>query len=276
MIKFLFFLIKKIFSLIFTIIFICFLIGLYAFFVEPNLIFVKDVDVSSDKINGDVKIAVIADTHLGYNYDIDNLSKVVDKINKQNPDIVLFAGDLIDDFSQYNQDTSEISNTLSKINSNYGKFAVFGNHDYGGGAERYYEQIMNDGGFNVLINENHYIEKLNLNILGIDDFLLGKGNIYTASALNSSNYNLVLCHEPDVYDNLKQYNIDSMVSGHSHGGQINIPFVEAPYLPSLASKYIKGKYESDNYFLYVSRGLGTTKVKARLLSPPEITIININ
>ena len=92
-------------------------------------------------------------------------------------------------------------------------------------------------------------------------------------------YNLVLCHEPDIVDKILNSNTDYMVAGHTHGGQIRIPFYTEKYLPSYGEKYVKGEYKLDNKnktILYVNSGLGTTKIPARLGAVPELTYITIS
>lgn len=191
-------------------------------------------------------------------------------------DFVLFLGDLIDDYSKYTKDTDIISQKLSRLKASTGKFAVFGNHDYGGGAEKYYEDIMNKGGFTVLKNQSKNFENIGLRLIGLDDFLLGYGSTEAVSEADSDMYNLVICHEPDIFDKIASYNTDYMLAGHSHGGQINIPYLRERFLPSLGSKYIKGEYENSNSKLYVNPGLGTTKLKARLFAKPEITYLHLS
>ena len=131
----------------------------YAHFIEPNRLTVRETQDTSYSMEEPITVAVFADTHFGFQYDTDMFQKVVDKVNENPPDILLFAGDLIDNLNQYSGDTSEISRKLSMMKANLGKYAVFGNHDYGGGAEYKYENIMNQGGFKVLVNETVTFQK---------------------------------------------------------------------------------------------------------------------
>lgn len=135
---------------------------------------------------------------------------------------------------------------------------------------------MNKGGFEVLINQSVSFSQNNLKLIGVDDFLIGYGNSSIVNKENSNTYNLVICHEPDVFDNFNKDKVDLMVSGHSHGGQVNIPYLKDKILPALGSKYIYGEYKNNNSLLYVNPGLGTTKINARLFAKPEITFFNIN
>ncbi|MCQ4636352.1 metallophosphoesterase [Anaerovorax odorimutans] len=275
--------IGKLFKWIFILAFIVVLIGVlcvgYAHFIEPNRLTVTETQDTSYSMKEPITVAVFADTHFGFQYDTDMFQKVVDKVNENPPDILLFAGDLIDNLSQYNKDTSEISEKLSMMKANMGKYAVFGNHDYGGGAEYKYESIMKKGGFKVLVNETVTFRKNNLRLIGIDDLLIGYGDPSVVNKADSSMYNLVLCHEPDIVEKILDSNTDYMVAGHTHGGQIRVPFYTEKFLPSYGEKYVKGSYELNNNnktVLYVNSGLGTTKIPARFMAVPELTYITIS
>lgn len=271
-------LIKTIFILLFIVILLIVGIASYARFVEPQRLTVTNLTDVSYSMKKPITVAVFADTHFGFDYSIEDFQKVVDAVNENPPDILLFAGDLIDNLSEYSGSTWEISNKLSEMNANLGKYAVFGNHDYGGGAEWEYESIMNAGGFEVLKNESITFDEYNLRLIGIDDILIGYGNTSIVNKADSTMYNLVLCHEPDILDSIVNSNTDYMFAGHTHGGQICIPFYTETQLPAYGEKYIKGEYAIDNTnetILYVNSGLGTTKIPARLGAVPELTYLTI-
>lgn len=264
-----------------TIVLLSLLVFNYARYIEPNMLIENKIDINISNSVPDiqkVKIALFADTHFSDNYTPENFQKVIDTINAQKPDIVIFAGDLIDSYRNYNGDSSEISAALSSINAKYGKYGVFGNHDYGGGAENVYEGIMNAGGFSILKNDYISLDSLELAIIGIDDYLIGYGQSDIATWARSDYYNIAVSHAPDVIDEVLSDNIDIMLSGHTHGRQINIPIFDDKILPPLGRKYPKGYYTFDNHrnsALYVNSGIGTTKYPLRFLSPPEVTFIDL-
>jgi len=210
---------------------------------------------------------------------VTNLKKAVHKINAQNPQIVVFTGDLINKFNHYDnkENIHEIWEVLSEINAPLGKYAVYGNHDYGGGAERAYRQIMTNSGFKILVNENIKIKENNINIIGLDDSIFGTFDKETiVSLLDENYYNIIISHEPDVAEYFLQYSTDLFLAGHSHGGQVNLPFIR--YTPLLAQKYIRGLYGIDNYRqtkIYVNIGLGTSTIPMRLMAAPELTVITL-
>lgn len=269
---------KFLFITIFIIILIACLVVGYARFIEPNRLTVKQMSDVSYSMKEEITVAVFADTHFGFQYDTENFQKVVDKVNENPPDILLFAGDLIDNLNEYSGSTSEISRKLSMMKANMGKYAVFGNHDYGGGAQYKYKDIMKAGGFKVLVNETVTFKKNNLRLIGIDDLLIGYGDPSVVNQADKNMYNLVLCHEPDIVDRISNSSTDYMVAGHTHGGQIRVPFYTEKFLPSYGEKYVKGEYKLNNKnetILYVTSGLGTTKIPARLGAVPELTYITI-
>ena len=96
----------------------------YAKFIEPDRLAVNKVSDISYSITEPVTVAVFADTHFGFDYSIGDFEKVIDEINSNPPDIILFAGDLIDHLNEYNGDTALISRKLAELEANIGKYAV--------------------------------------------------------------------------------------------------------------------------------------------------------
>ncbi|WP_454055267.1 metallophosphoesterase [Clostridium sp. Marseille-Q7071] len=253
------------------------IIGVYSMYIEPKLMRVKDYGTIIDKgERKELKIVQFSDTQLGEFFSLEQLEKVVEKINSTEADIVVFTGDLIDNASQY-EDISKIADVLSKINCKIGKYAVYGNHDYGGGAARYYDSIMEQSGFKVLKNSSEYIklEGDDIRIFGADEKLMGGYNAEeTMHGINESDINLLILHEPDLIDDFKDYPIDLALAGHSHGGQVYIPFYGPIINNVLSERYNKGFYQLNNERktkLYVNTGLGNTKLRPRLGNIPEIT-----
>jgi uncharacterized protein len=225
-----------------------------------------------------MKILQFSDLHLGYYFSLQHLSQIVSKINAANPDIVLFTGDLIDNYQTYT-DTPFVASILKNIQAPFGKFAIYGNHDHGGYGTEYYDHIMRESGFELLQNREKRIRLLDnseISIFGLDDILLGKPRINeTLRHAQQNIYTIVLVHEPDIASQIATYPIDLQLSGHSHGGQVQIPFLGAIITPSLAKQYIEGFYKIQDLTLYVNRGLGRTRVPFRFMSKPEITLFTL-
>ncbi|WP_232698780.1 metallophosphoesterase [Brevibacillus daliensis] len=281
--------IKALKRIVFSFVVVCMLLAgifFYAYKIEPNAITVTNQDIRSEYLPEGFhgkKIVQFSDTHLGSDYSLEQLQELVDKMNAINPDIVVFTGDLIDNFAQYSSEREQVQSILAKIHAPLGKYAVFGNHDRGGGASRFYKAYMEKAGFTVLVNETDKIELENgdrITIAGLDDFLLGKPNIEnTLRKLNAKEFNLLMVHEPDVVEEVLSFPVDLQLSGHSHGGQVQLPFIGALYTPPLAEKYVEGHYflsgTHKRLQLYVNRGIGTTRAPYRLGSKPELSIFTL-
>ncbi len=277
---------KLIFSLIKLCIFlivIFFILLFYAFKIEPYLLNIDIANLDTGNDNSEnLKIVQFSDTHIKEDYTIKELEKIVTKINSLNPDIVIFTGDLYDDYSVYNDDEN-IINCLSKIDAKIEKIAITGNRDYGGNAYKKYDSIMENSGFILLINQNLTFKTFNnkkVLITGLDDSLLGSPNLPTTN-YEGSDYNILISHEPDVVDNYHVEKYDLILSGHTHGGQLNIPFISDMLMNNsdIISPYKGGLIKIDdtnNTYLYVNTGLGTTHISARFLVPPTITEFNIS
>ncbi len=267
-----------------TIIVVLLLVALgYAYmrYVEPSIITVTHHEIVSDYVSDGthgLKIAQFNDTHVGFSYDLDDMRRVAEKINNEDCDIVVFAGDLFDNYVKSSELGDELSEILGGMKARVGKFAVLGNHDYGANSVNNVKRILTDGGFTVLVNESVRLPQLSLCITGIDDSLIGYGNTRILGTLEESDFNIVLCHEPDIFDECTETYVDLMLSGHTHGGQVKIPFIGAVMLPRMGQIYDEGLYAADNARssqLYVNRGLGTTKMPLRFMSVPEITVLEL-
>lgn len=259
----------------------------YAFKVEPFRVSVKEYRLNEARETAQqLNVVQFSDLHIKEDFTYLNLRKIVDRINGQNPDIVLFTGDLYDNYAKYNDDENIISE-LQKIEAKYGKIAVWGNRDYGGGASRQYEGLMENAGFTLLKNETCYIALENgreLAVTGLDDALLGNPGMPELDKERDLGYRILVTHEPDVVERYLDCEYEIALSGHSHGGQVNIPFL--PFIQSgaamstaLAVNYIGGMYELDGNGLkavFVNTGIGTTHISARFGVVPEITVFHVN
>lgn len=258
------------------------LIGFYSAYVEPHLLRVKQYDMKFEQVAGNpITVVQFSDTHVGDFFTTEDLKKVVDKINEQQADLVLFTGDLMDNAAEYDGSIDEIATILSKIKATNGKYSVFGNRDYGGGAERFYEDLMESAGFEVLVNSSRTLEVkgTTISLFGADDALIGYYNSNkTMQGISNDHLNLLLIHEPDLISDFLSYPIDLATAGHSHGGQVYIPFYGPLLTTALAEDYVRGLYDFGNNrktLLYVNTGIGNTKVPFRLFNVPQISVFKL-
>ena len=144
-------------------------------------------------------------------------------INGRDADIVIFGGDLFDNYARDQEilDLEYLQEQLSRIEAQAGKYAVFGNHDYGGGAVRIYEEFMNNCGFYVLNDETVFLELFHIEIIGFDDYLLGQteADFYH---IQSDKFLLMATHEPIISEFIEGSGEGLILSGHTHGGQISV------------------------------------------------------
>ena len=252
----------------------------YAIFIEPALLEVKHVylNINNFSTETELTIAQFSDTHLGFQYDLADLEKAVEKINTLKPDVIVFSGDLIDNAQQYG-DINSITPILQKLQAPLGKFAVYGNHDYGGGAMKHYQQIMAESGFTLLTNATKKITLADgsfVGIGGLDESYFGKPEpALLEKELQKYPYQILLLHEPDL---IAEFNTlpNLAMAGHSHGGQIKLPLIGSLITTRYAEKYVEGSYQlNKDTLLYVNIGLGTTRIPMRFANVPEITLYHL-
>lgn len=259
-----------------------FIIGgcyVYPRYIEPNLLVITNFEQQSVTVEKPLKIVVFGDTHFGELYSLNHMNKIVNKVNKENPDIVIFTGDLIGASGNFKDHPSLVSQGLDKIQSTYGKYAVYGNHEYAVESKYGYDytEIMNAGGFDVLVNDYIDIPEINVRVLGLDDYIKGFPDRSLGEQAKDEAYNILVTHEPDLIDEMNVEGTQLILAGHTHGGQISIPFLTQRILPLGGEKYVKGNYAiGETTDLFVTRGVGMTQIPFRFGSVPEIVSIEVS
>lgn len=249
-----------------------------------NVIVVRNETIKSDLFSEDIDgytIIYFSDLHYTNFINEKYLNRLVEKINDENPDIVIFGGDLINklqDKQISNEDKENLINELSKINNTNGKYAILGNHDYSEGSYEYVKDIYSKSDF-TLLKDNCVSIKINekdtINILGIDSlFFSWDMFLESYNNIDTNNYTIGVIHHPDLVEYMPNTKFDYVLSGHSHGGQIYIPLLKNNYNIYGCTKFFKGKYETCNnikqYTIDVSSGVGRTRINMRLFTNSEI------
>lgn len=254
------------------------LLFLYSKYIEPYNLTIKEYKIENKYLPNSfdgIKIVHFSDVHLESTVDIKYLDKIVNLINKQNPNIVVFTGDMLDKRRTLNDSKIEsVKKSLSKIKSNLGNYAVSGNHDIK--QLDTYKKIM-DTNFTILDNEEkliYYKENTPISIIGLSDSSETKIN-YDVLEKENDYYRFVLCHEPDEYKKISNYSFNVMFSGHSHGGQVRLPFIGKIYTPIGAKTYYDDYYKLDNKEIFISNGIGTTRIDIRFNSAPSINLYRL-
>lgn len=273
---------KKIKLLFILLLLFAILIVYYSRYIEPERLVVKEITVETNMDIETCRIVFFTDTHFGMLYDEKHIERIVETINELDADIVIFGGDLLDNYARDKEilDMEYLQEELSRIEAKDGKYAVFGNHDYGGGAIRIYEDFMNNCGFQVLDDETVFLEKFNIEIIGFDDYLLGQTEM-DFYHIQNDNFHLIVAHEPVISKYIEGSGENFILSGHTHGGQVSLPYFTKKLLPNGSDQFIKGFYDmqaigTDTYAqMYVSSGIGMTKYPFRFFNVPEIMEVNL-
>lgn len=272
---------KKIIKILFFIIFILIIILLYSRFIGTKGLKVKEYKIVNENFTDNfygLKIIHITDLHYGNTTNNSDLKKIVDKVNLIKPDIIVFTGDLLDK-DLNNEELEEFKDILNNMKSNIKKYAVNGNHDEN------FSEILKETGFtdlnnnyDSLYNSNNSVilfsgintnDDINDAIKNINNFLSDEQNT------NKIIYKIMLMHEPDKILDFDYNNYDLILAGHSHNGQITIPFIGSLYKPNGSKKYYKEYYELEDTKLYISGGIGTSTLKFRLFNKPSINLYRL-
>jgi len=241
-----------------------------------------------------LKIVQISDMHLGsFNKRFDPVAKAVELINEQEPDLIFFTGDLVNNFAE---ETEGWAPVLSQMKAKIGKYSILGNHDYGDYSEwsspeekeknlaaiKGFHKKM---GFRLMLNENESI-RINdeeISLIGIENW--GKppfpqhGDLNKAlEGVSTESFKLLLSHDPSHWDAqvLDKTNIDLTFAGHTHGMQFGIERIGIKWSP-IQYKYPRwgGLYTEGKQHLYVNRGFGYLGFPGRVGMPPEITVVEL-
>ena len=276
---------KKIIIVLIIIILVISSCLLYSRFLATKGLKVKEYKVVNNKITDSyhgLKIVHLSDVHYGSTINEKELNNIVDKINEIKPDIVVLTGDLIDNRLSFDKDI--IIKYLSKIEAKLGKYAVSGNHDI---PIDDYNYIIKESGFLSLDNKYELIYSKSNEPIIISGIGYGEEDIGIKteqfdkyiSELKADDikpiYSILLVHEPDTVDNLDLNKYDLVLSGHSHGGQVRLPFIGKLYTPEGAKNYYDEYYKINNTDLYISSGLGTSMYKFRLFNKPSFNFYRI-
>ena len=241
-----------------------------------------------------LKLALISDIHSGSFYDKTAVKRGVKMIMNQNPDIIFFTGDLV------NERTSEVKDYMmifSSLKADMGIYSVLGNHDYGDyrkwsseAAKRKnlidMHTVHQDLGWDLLLNENRILKGTDgsLAILGIENWGTGRfpkyGKLNEAyKGTQDANVKLLLSHDPSHWDAQvrKEYSdIDAMFAGHTHGFQFGVEYGNVKWSPSqYLYKQWAGLYQNGAQQLYVNRGFGYIGYPGRIGILPEITVFEL-
>lgn len=217
-----------------------------------------------------LRIAVVSDIHLGPVLGRGFAQRVVDTVNRTQPDAIAVVGDLIDGSVE---DLGRAVEPLSGLRAKYGAYFVTGNHEYISGADEWVEHVQ-ELGLKLLANDR--VELPGFDLAGVNDL---RGEAYDegpdyARALGDrdpARASVLMAHQPAAVHDAVRHGVDLQLSGHTHGGQL-WPFT---YVADLANPTLAGLESYGDTQLYVSRGAGAWGPPVRVGAPSDITVIEL-
>jgi len=251
----------------------------YMRFLEPTFLIVKEEAVISELIpesfNG-FKIVQFSDIHFGRTTNEQELEKVINHILELKTDILVFTGDLFDDYITLSNNNKQfLKDTLKKTSARLGKYAILGDEDYLDIS--LYEEIMKEAGFKILDNENipiYYEGNTPIYLSGIPSISKKEQDLSKAFLKENGGYQILLMHEPILFDDVKN-DANLVLAGHSLGGLVRLPYLDGLFHLENTGNYQTGKYTLGNSTMYVSSGIGTQNISLRFFNPPSITLYRL-
>jgi uncharacterized protein len=204
------------------------------------------------------------------------VARAADTLNAERPDLICLLGDFIDRRALFAQpvDAEALAAKLSGLRAERGVVAVLGNHDWYAGAGRIAAGLA---GVGIPILEDQAVDAGDgLWAAGVGDYRVRGARVGRALAgVPDDGTVLLLSHDPDVFP-IVPARVALTLSGHTHGGQVGIPYLRRPFVPShYGERYVQGHVVEGGRHLYVTSGFGTSGIPVRLLRPPEVVILTL-
>lgn len=234
-----------------------------------------------------LRVALLADLHAGPFTPDDYLAKVADAVNGLGPDLVLIPGDFVDRHGRYFDNAGAM---LGRMRAPLGILGTLGNHDHWEGTDLA-RRKLEAAGVRLLDNDRVFLGPdrrfrqdpgtEGLALAGVGDLWVDRPDLGLAlRGIPASMPRLLLSHNPDFAEDPQavrsQERVDLMLSGHTHGGQVRVPLLGTPFLPSrYGQKYASGLVQGPRWPVYVTRGVGVAGSPVRLGVRPEVTLFTL-
>ena len=217
----------------------------------------------------------ISDFHVDRDEDVERLQLAVEAINRQRPDLIFLTGDYFSGPDTMHRYLGEFRSALKKLSAQAGVFAILGNHDHWSSADRITDALKRAGA-DVLANDSR---RLNLRgdkmvVVGIDDLWSRRAEPGRAFGdVQRDDCTVVLAHNPDTALYTRHLKPGVMLSGHTHGGVVRIPYYGSPLksILRIGKQFYSGLNRYEDFYIYTNRGLGTFWLRIRINCPPEVS-----
>ena len=248
----------------------------YNFKVEKIRFYFKNLPLSFDRVT----IVQISDLH---SKQFGRREKLVLKmINQLNPDYIFITGDIIDSHTKI-EDLDLCRPFWEKLSQSYQDriFAIFGNHLHDSRILNVHDfkKTIESCNIPILLNENRKLIRNGeyIYLIGVDDPRTKHHNLKQAlQGVEDKRVKILLAHSPEITEDLEEGEVDLILSGHTHGGQVRLPFIRNFWIPTRDhGKYVSGLYQVKSIPLYINRGIGVDVIPIRFNCPPEITLIEL-
>ncbi|MBV8068650.1 MAG: metallophosphoesterase [Acidobacteriaceae bacterium] len=239
---------------------------------------INEVDLSFPELPNELhglRLLQLSDIHMGVFYTAGDLARVVDASNSLRPDIAFVTGDLI---TTHHDPLDLCLSGLARLRASSGIWGCLGNHEKYSNVEAYTQARARELGIRFLRNEATTLSfgAGRLNLVGVDYERSGPYLERVAGLVDLSSFNLLLAHTPEVFPEAAEKGFDLSLSGHTHGGQVNLELMGTNLnIAEVHTPYTKGLYTLPTSMIYVNSGLGTIGAPIRIGAPPEITLIRL-
>lgn len=238
---------------------------------------VKEIDITFSHLPKDldgVRMLQISDIHLGPFFSAGDLRRVVDTSNELRADIAFVTGDLI---TTKQDPLDRCILELSRLRATAGIWGCMGNHEFYAKVEDYTKRKAAEYGIDFLREESRSLQfgESRLNLVGVD-YRPWQKLLEAEGLVETGQFNLLLAHTPEIFPHAAKKGFDLTLSGHTHGGQINLDVLGTNFnIVDLHTPYTKGLYRLPGSVIYVNSGLGTIGLPVRIGAPPEITLVRL-
>ena len=256
---------------------------IWGVFIEPNRLVVRQQTIQIDnwpkELSG-LRIAVIGDVHTGGPFINDQkLKRIVELTNQQNADLIVLLGDYMSPNSWHSHrvEPEVTAAGLKELRAPLGVYTILGNHDWWYNGEKV-RRAFEAYGIKVLEEEVAEVKWKDKSfwLAGLADLMTRAQHVSeTIAKVPNGSTIIALAHNPDIFPRLPQ-TVPLLLAAHTHGGQVNIPLIGTPIVPSrFGSKYTAGHIFENGHHMFVTTGIGTSILPIRFRVPPEIVILTV-